>query len=1448
MMTASTNLHAVPYIGPRAFDTSERRFFCGRDNETDILTSLVMAHRVSLFFAQSGAGKSSLLRAGLIPKVTRQKQIGWGDRARLSQMMEVLPILTVGKALPTRQTRPSDNIFVFSSLLGLLETSPPDELASLTLTEGLTRRLESTPLGDDAPPIEGQTQLPLEKPEITLLIFDQFEELFTRHIDRWPEREGFFQQINQALAEHADLHVLFAIREDYIAQLTPYAPLLPEQLRHRFRLERLQREAAIAAVELPARRATPSRDFAPGVAEALVDNLRRIQVKQTANRPNGDNKPDPVILGEYIEPVHLQIVCQQLWEQLPADQTTIQATHVQNFGDVDEALTSFYETALHKALAATAAPNPPEGESTNLPPSGARPEQSRRGDRGGASPPQPQPSPDPTQDTPENTPPSAAPETPDASTPSQSPPARGRSQNHLQSPNLQSPPPTLSQRALRRWFSTELITPARTKGLVYRDEEKRETKGLPNAAADSLNNSYIIRADIRGGDTWYELAHDRLVEPILAANQKWLADYYNPLADPTTAWLTAGHSPELLLEGAPLREAERYAEQQPQELTADERLFLEESLRRETQLAEEKREAERRRRITIGIGLVVIVVLLALTAWAVQQQTEAKNQAKIAGDNAATATFALGDAERQAGIAENNAATATFALGDAERQAATAVAAEATAANESATAEAARAVAEQEKQRAELQYLAALAPDLLDQTHDFELAALVALEVFYLSQQIENSPMDLVDSALRDILSTPYRRTDLGEGTLPLVFSPNQQMLVTNYNLWDLTKPNKKPYRLPASNEGFDWVTSVAFSRDGELLAKASDDGTVMLIDPADLNKSPQQLPVNPDDNITFVAFIENNSLDGNGQSLMTLGSDGNLSLWELVNLKEPLRQFSLTDSEDISIRSAQISQDGLHLVALGNGEVLYWYLNLFSSDVLSPMSLINEDINQERIEGIAFHPDRAILATYGYAGKVRLYQLSPNLNEILSTQELEGNSNDIVSIALSPDGKWLAGGSESATVWLWDLDNINKSPDELVVRSDTNEGIWGMSFSPDSQTLVAANDTSVRLWDIGHPPAAPIELRLSSWVRTIALSKNNLSNGNISKLAAGSNDEVWIWNDPNKTPQLLMEDEPFMEVADHLTFSKSGQMLAGALNYSGIPSFNEGVNLWDLSDPALSPPPDMVLPQSSIITAPINSLAFSQDEQMLAAGIGYRYNDTTIGAVLLWNLNSPDEEPTIVQNSAVIVDVVKFSPDGQFLIAGNEDESIRIWDAGKINEVPKILNIPSSNNDISRSGINDISINPDKRQLLVATTSGLVWAWDLDKLEEPQLVLDKENKMYWKKFSPDGQILAGIRTASESNVIFLIDLADPNGSLIPVTSYLEFLASVDFSSDGQILATSSSDGTIKLSLTKTENLADLVCQQVRRNLTRQEWEAYFSGQEYRQTCPNLPPYPSLDQ
>ena len=111
----------------------------------------------------------------------------------------------------------------------------------------------------------------------------------------------------------------------------------------RFRLERLGPEAALHATKGPLE--ATGRSFAPCVAEDLVSDLRELHV-DTGRGGMVEVK------GEFVEPVHLQVVCHNIWAALPPDVRVIDDEHKKRFGDVDEVLSRFYSEAIVAAAAA----------------------------------------------------------------------------------------------------------------------------------------------------------------------------------------------------------------------------------------------------------------------------------------------------------------------------------------------------------------------------------------------------------------------------------------------------------------------------------------------------------------------------------------------------------------------------------------------------------------------------------------------------------------------------------------------------------------------------------------------------------------------------------------------------------------------------------------------------------------------------------------------------------------------------------------------------------------------------------------------------------------------------------------------------------------------------------------------------------------------------------------
>ena len=341
----STNLPPTnPYVGPRTFSYEQRHLFFGREREARDLLARVLSERLLLFYAQSGAGKSSLINTRLIPALQEKDFV-------------VLPVARVSGELPAGVER-VDNIFAFNLMLSIVEDCDPALLAGVTLSDFLARLARRTVVGGDgrerkiwlydaeqAPATGGSQRY--------ALIVDQFEEIITTHPGRWREREAFFRQLDAAMQADPNLWVVLTLREDYVAALDPYAPLLADRLRARYLMEHMKAEAALDAVRRPAELA--GRPFAPGVAEKLVDDLRQIRV------PGQES----TVAGEYVQAVQLEVVCFQLWEELSkrearegeegkeGEQITLE--DLAAAGDVNRALTQFYEETLAVALTNPAA-------------------------------------------------------------------------------------------------------------------------------------------------------------------------------------------------------------------------------------------------------------------------------------------------------------------------------------------------------------------------------------------------------------------------------------------------------------------------------------------------------------------------------------------------------------------------------------------------------------------------------------------------------------------------------------------------------------------------------------------------------------------------------------------------------------------------------------------------------------------------------------------------------------------------------------------------------------------------------------------------------------------------------------------------------------------------------------------------------------------------------------
>lgn len=297
----------APYYGPRPVPPGGKLF--GRDREVADLIDILIAERIVLLYSPSGAGKTSLIQAALVPRLRDQEGF------------DVLPVMKVRlKAPPESRLPPDVNRYLLSLLISLDEgKTPVEQLAGLTLAE----YLEARPAPED---VNGR-----------VLIFDQFEDVLTLDPMDRPVKEAFFAQLGAVLRDRR-WWALCAMREEFRAGLDPYLRWIPTRFSATYRLDLLEAAAAMEAIRRPARDA--GVEFPESLAHRLVEDLRTVRVPDERK-------------GYYVEPVHLQLVCLRIWNRLPPGAREIREEDVAGIGDVDQALTGHYDDHLRAAAQAS---------------------------------------------------------------------------------------------------------------------------------------------------------------------------------------------------------------------------------------------------------------------------------------------------------------------------------------------------------------------------------------------------------------------------------------------------------------------------------------------------------------------------------------------------------------------------------------------------------------------------------------------------------------------------------------------------------------------------------------------------------------------------------------------------------------------------------------------------------------------------------------------------------------------------------------------------------------------------------------------------------------------------------------------------------------------------------------------------------------------------------------
>ncbi|NES40385.1 NB-ARC domain-containing protein [Moorena sp. SIO2C4] len=452
------------------------------------------------------------------------------------------------------------------------------------------------------------------------------------------------------------------------------------------------------------------------------------------------------------------------------------------------------------------------------------------------------------------------------------------------------------------------------------------------------------------------------------------------------------------------------------------------------------------------------------------------------------------------------------------------------------------------------------------------------------------------------------------------------------------------------------------------------------------------------------------------------------------------------------SILSVTFSPDG-NLLATGDAD---GKINLWNVSDAQWLSTIQEgDFNW--IMSIAFSPNGQILASGSNNGTIKLWEISTGRH--LTTF----NTNSwVLSVAFSPDGQILASGSANSVIHLWDVETR-----EIITTLEKHtDRIWSVSFSPDN-TIIASgsDDRTIRIWDVETKECKNILLGHKGWVTSVAFSPNS------RKLVSGSIDKtVKIWD--TSSGKCLNSFEGHKHWVTSVVFSPGGYTIASS-------SEDRTVKIWEISTKNANPEYQPCLFTLGEHTSRIWDIGFHPINQTLAVGCDDRI-------LRIWETNTGNCIRKI-QGYPQWVMSVDCSPDGEKIVSGHEDKTVKIWN--KHTEEKMILRGHTGR-------IWSVSLSPNLEKIASASDDQTVRIWETSTGKCIKVLKGHSSIVLTVTFSPNGRLLA---SAGEDRVIQIWKLSTGQKHVSPLQGHSNRIRSVAFSPDGQFLASGSEDGSIRL-------------------------------------------------